>query len=165
MDNLTERKRKAFENCCKRYKLAQNPLMEEIIAYSSCPDKPNKTLALLNLLYKQEATNTSLAAVSTQAAGIIRELRNKGFIFQKGETSNNYLYTNTSKQQCRQIIGYKLPETKVVYSKETLTLLEKAKDAALSAIEIYNGSSEKSQVQIEAKKTDIRSYEYVKYIF
>ncbi|MFZ9970955.1 MAG: hypothetical protein ACO3GK_06575, partial [Bacteroidia bacterium] len=28
-----------------------------------------------------------------------------------------------------------------------------------------NGSSEKSQVQIEAKKTDIRSYEYIKYIF
>jgi hypothetical protein len=29
----------------------------------------------------------------------------------------------------------------------------------------FNGSSEKSQVQIEAKKTDIRSYEYVKYIY
>ena len=30
---------------------------------------------------------------------------------------------------------------------------------------IFNGSSEKSQVQIEAKKTDISSYEYVKCIY
>ena len=37
--------------------------------------------------------------------------------------------------------------------------------AALCAPLFFIGSSEKSQVQIEAKKTDIRSYEYIKYIF
>ena len=133
-----EKKRRAIELCRKEFELPENPAInDELLIYEGIPDSSSKKLAFLILAYKREATTSELKKISDQPAGLVKALRNDGFLFQhNGKQPRAYFYRNSVGETCRKIVGFKSP--KIELRGRVKSLLEKSVAACISAIEIYN---------------------------
>ncbi len=129
--------KKVVRQCVREYSLSQNPAMDETILSLNCfPKASSKKMAFLILTYKREATTEELARISSQPAGLIRDLRKDGFIFKGDGKGNNYLFKNAKGETCRSVVGYKKPKAEI--KGRLKAVLEKSVAACVSAIEIYN---------------------------
>lgn len=130
------KKKRAVSECVQEFELEPNPaITEDVIAYEGFPESSSKTLACLIMCYECEATTAQLKRISDQPAGIVRNLRQHGFVFQ-GEGENRFYYRNEAGQTCRKIVGFDAPS--VVVRGRTKSVIEKSIAACLSAIEVYN---------------------------
>ncbi len=103
-EQTIKKNRQLVEKCLKDYGIEANPYIDdELLLYEYFPKSVSIKLAVLILAYKREASAQALASVSTQPAGIIRNLRKIGFIFQ--QDGNNYEYKNEQGERVRKIIG------------------------------------------------------------
>ena len=98
----------AVSKCAKLFGLKENPSLDaELLEQVELPKHSTKKLAFIIAAYKREATVDELKSISDQPAGIVRALRNDGFIFRHdGRTPPNFQYKNQNGTVCRQIIGY-----------------------------------------------------------
>ncbi|ABX04442.1 MAG TPA: DUF3644 domain-containing protein [Herpetosiphon sp.] len=110
----------------------------ELLTLSYFPSKHSKkTLAFLILTYKQECPVSILKRVSDQPAGIVRSLRDKGFVFKSNPNDpSEFQYQNQDGIQCRSIESFDPHKIKV--GGRAKALLSKALAAVISSIEIYN---------------------------
>jgi hypothetical protein len=131
-------KQQAVNDCLQRYGLPKNPAINDsFLLFNGVPSKPSKGLAFLILAYKREATTEELKKISDQPAGLVKDLRKDGFIFQEsGDGVPRYYYHNSNGEVCRKITSYK-PLKAEIKGKVKL-LIEKSVAACVSAIEIYN---------------------------
>ena len=138
VDNRFKKKRQVINDCIREFDLSANPAVnEELLAYEGVPGRASKKLAFLIMAYKQEATTDELKRISDQPAGLVKALRNDGFLFQdNGKDPPGYYYKNAAGQTCRKITGFKSP--KVEIRGRVKELIEKSVAACVSAIEIYN---------------------------
>ncbi len=138
MSSISEKRRDAVSRCIEQYRLQHNPAVEQdLLDNQILPTRSTKKLAVLILTYKREATNDELKAVSDQPAGVVRELRKDGFVFQDdGKTPPNYQYRNDAGAVCRKIIDIGPPS--LVPQGRVKDLLDKSVAAAVAGIEIYN---------------------------
>ena len=133
--DLSEKKQ-AIADCVQEFQLEPNPaITEDVVAYEGFPKRSSKTLACLIMCYEREATTAQLKSISDQPAGIVRNLRRHGFIFQS-EDAGRFYYRNAAGETCRKIVGFDAPS--VVVRGKTRSVIEKSVAACLSAIEIYN---------------------------
>lgn len=135
---IIQEKRQAVNECSLKYGLAENlSITDSFLLFDGVPDKPSKKLAFLILAYKREATTEELKKISDQPAGLVKDLRRDGFIFQdSGGGASRYYYRNSRGELCRKITNYK-PVSAEIKGKVKL-LIEKSVAACVSAIEIYN---------------------------
>jgi|GEM_PF-2097270 len=102
---IVEHNRTLVETCLQQYNLPANPNIDEkLLLYEMFPKKVSKLFAVLILAYKQEVTSTELSKISPQSAGLIRDLRDHGFVFEK--EGAYYEYTNTKGDKVRKITGF-----------------------------------------------------------
>ena len=93
VDQQLEVKKQAIEQCVKKYAIPRNPEIDDsVIALDCFPKSPSKKLAFLVLAYKREATVEELKRISDQPAGLVRDLRQDGFVF-KHDGKNNTINT------------------------------------------------------------------------
>lgn len=129
---------KAIQETIQRYDLVENQaLAADFAGREVLPTRATKKLAFLVAAYKREATVDLLKAISDQPAGIVRDLRQDGFVFQDdGRPNPNYQYKNANGETCRKIIDHRAPSPPLRgWIKE---LAAKSIAAAVSSIEIYN---------------------------
>ena len=128
----------AVSKCAKLFGLKENPSLDaELLEQVELPKHSTKKLAFIIAAYKREATVDELKSISDQPAGIVRALRNDGFIFRHdGRTPPNFQYKNQNGTVCRQIIGYS--PGKRPLSGSARELVNKSESSAVSAIEVYN---------------------------
>lgn len=133
-----EEKKEAVKNCIRQYDLEENPaITDEVLAYEGFPSRASKMLAFIILGYKREATTTELKRISDQPAGLVRDLRTLGFLFQdNGKTPPVYFYVNATGETCRRILGFQSPKVKL--RGKVKLIIEKSVAACISAIEVYN---------------------------
>jgi hypothetical protein len=131
-----DKKRRAVADCIREFQLDPNPaITEEVMAYEGFPQRSSKKLACLIMAYKREARTTKLKQVSDQPAGIIRNLREDGFLFQ-GDGNGRFCYRNEQGETCRKVTGFNTP--KLILRGRIKSIMEKSIAACLSAIEVYN---------------------------
>jgi Protein of unknown function (DUF3644) len=137
-DQQLKVKKQAVEQCVKKYAILRNPEIDDsVIALDCFPKSPSKKLALLVLAYKRQATIEELKRISDQPAGLIRDLREDGFIFKNdGKNNANFLFKNAQGAPCREIVGFKPPKDEI--KGKVKSILERSVAACVSAIEIYN---------------------------
>jgi len=103
-EQTIKKNKQLVEECIKKHSLEANPYIDdELLLYEHFPKSVSIKLAVLILAYKREASTQALTSVSTQPAGIIRNLRKIGFIFQ--QDGNSYEYKNEQGERVRKIIG------------------------------------------------------------
>lgn len=134
----TERRRQSIAECLATFGFPPDtPYHEDLLNLDAFPGRPTKRLAFLILTYKQECSTETLKRVSDQPAGIVKKLRDEGFVF-KSETErpNAFQFRNQEGQLCREILYLASP--RVQPRGRTRELIDKSVAACVSAIEIYN---------------------------
>ena len=104
-----EKRKQAILDCRTDYHIPENPaITDEVLASQNFPNRSLKILAVLILTYKRKATDTELQRISTQPAALVRDLRERGFVFRDNGNKNNpyYLFRDEKGQTCREIIGF-----------------------------------------------------------
>lgn len=131
-------RRAAVLACIGEFGLSPNPAIDDaVLAFRHFPDKPSKKMAILIAAYQREATSDLLSQISSQSAGLVKDLRRDGFTFQKGNGKGEaFYYRNSSGSICRRITGF--IQSPIKLSPYVQQLLNKSVAACLSAIEVYN---------------------------
>jgi hypothetical protein len=95
-DQQLEVKKQAIEQCVKKYVIPRNlEIDDSVIALDCFPKSSSKKLAFLILAYKREVPIEELRKISDQPAGLIRDLREDGFVFKSdGKNNANFLFKN-----------------------------------------------------------------------
>ncbi|MCA0353552.1 MAG: DUF3644 domain-containing protein [Chloroflexi bacterium] len=138
-NSIVNERRESICQCLISFGFPEDTIYSpELLTLGYFPSKQSKkTLAFLILTYQQECPVSVLKRVSDQPAGIVRSLRDKGFIFKSNpNTPSEFQYQNQAGIQCRCIERFDPHKTKV--GGRAKALLSKSLAAAISAIEVYN---------------------------
>lgn len=86
------------------YGLVSNPALTEILDSTRFPTS-EKMVGVLILAYKKAVPNDAFRAVSTQAAGLIRDLREQGFTFRVHPTNPDLFWFPQNGEKYRECMG------------------------------------------------------------
>jgi hypothetical protein len=136
-----DEKKKLIKDCLIRYNLSPEQKYHDSIF-----DLPenffhiSKQFTFIILMYNRECDNDMLKKVSDQPAGLIKQLRKKGFVFQSHPSfKNKFFYRNSHGEVCRKIISYTNSSiTNPHIGNIAKDLISKSTNCCLSAIEVYN---------------------------
>lgn len=136
-DRIEQRKQSITE-CLAAYGFpADTSYHDDLLNLDVFPGRPTKKLAFLILTYKRECPIEILKQVSDQPAGIVKNLRDEGFVFKSdSRRPDAFQFRNQNGQLCRQILYVSSP--RVQPKGRAKELIDKSVAACVSAIEVYN---------------------------